>query len=384
VAMMSSKDSIELKKGLKNVYFDKTNISNIDGKNGFLSYRGYDINDLATDSTFEEICFLLLHGRLPDHSDIKSFKDHINQIDQIPEIVLDTIFNLKKSHPMNVLQSAISTIGSIENKHSVLDANSTIEMGIKLIAYTPMIVAAHERIRNGKSPIKPKEKLSLAENFLLMLFNEIPEKSESIAIDKDFILHAEHGVNASTFSARVSASTGSDFYSCITAAISALKGPKHGGAAEGVMKMANEIGNESNANSYVEKALNNGDRIMGFGHPVYKTTDPRAKHLKIAAKNLARIKGQPKWFSIIQSVVDTDAMQSRARVGLHPNVDLWAGASYSLLDIPEDLFVPIFCIGRIPGWVAHIMEQYEKKDILRPRLLYSGKNNLKFKKLEDR
>ena len=381
---MSAKNSIELKKGLKNVYFDKTNISDIDGKNGLLSYRGYDINDLATNSTFEEVCFLLLYRYLPDNSELESFKNKINKIDQIPQVALDIILNLKESHPMDVLQSVISTIGSMETKPHDFDSDSTIEMGIKLIAYTPMIVAAHQRIRNGQSPIKPEKKFSLAENFLHMLFGKTPEKSESIAIDKDFILHAEHGVNASTFSARVSASTGSDFFSCITAAISALKGPKHGGAAEGVMKMANEIGNESNANTYVEKALSNGERIMGFGHPVYKTTDPRAKHLKTAAKDLAKIKGEPKWFSIIQAVVDTDAMQSRARIGLHPNVDLWAGASYSLLDIPEDLFVPIFCIGRIPGWVAHIIEQSEKKDILRPRLLYSGKNNIKYKKIQDR
>ena len=381
---MSAKNSIELKKGLKNVYFDKTNISDIDGKNGLLSYRGYDINDLATNSTFEEVCFLLLYKYLPDNSELESFKNKINKIDQIPQIALDIILNLKESHPMDVLQSTISTIGSMETKPDAFDSDSTTEMGIKLIAYTPMIVAAHQRIRNGQSPVRPEKKLSLAENFLHMLFGKTPEKSESIAIDKDLILHAEHGVNASTFSARVSASTGSDFFSCITAAISALKGPKHGGAAEGVIKMTNEIGNESNANTYVEKTLSNGERIMGFGHPVYKTMDPRAKHLKTAAKDLAKIKGQPKWFSIIQAVVDTDAMQSRARIGLHPNVDLWAGASYSLLDIPEDLFVPIFCIGRIPGWIAHIIEQSEKKDILRPRLLYSGKNNIKYKKIQDR
>ena len=281
---MSAKNSIELKKGLKNVYFDKTNISDIDGKNGLLSYRGYDINDLATNSTFEEVCFLLLYRYLPDNSELESFKNKINKIDQIPQIALDIILNLKESHPMDVLQSAISTIGSMETKPNNFDSDSTTEMGIKLIAYTPMIVAAHQRIRNGQSPIKPEKKFSLAENFLHMLFGKTPEKSESIAIDKDFILHAEHGVNASTFSARVSASTGSDFFSCITAAISALKGPKHGGAAEGVMKMANQIGNEANANTYVEKTLSNGERIMGFGHPVYKTTDPRAKHLKTAAK----------------------------------------------------------------------------------------------------
>ena len=381
---MSAKNSIELKKGLKNVYFDKTNISDIDGKNGLLSYCGYDINDLATNSTFEEVCFLLLYKYLPNDSELKRFQNKLNEINQLPKNALHITYTLKESHPMDVLQSVISTIGSMETKPSNFDTNLTINMGIKLIAYTPMIVAAHQRIRNDQTPIQPKKNFSLAENFLHMLFDKTSEQSESNAIDKDFILHAEHGVNASTFSARVSASTGSDFFSCITAAISALKGPKHGGAAEGVIKMANEIGNESNANTYVEKALNNGERIMGFGHPVYKTTDPRAKHLKTAAKDLAKIKGEPKWFSIIQAVVDTDAMQSRARIGLHPNVDLWAGASYSLLDIPEDLFVPIFCIGRIPGWVAHIIEQSEKKDILRPRLLYSGKNNVKYKKIEDR
>lgn len=374
----------EIKKGLKNVYIDKTKSSFIDGKQGKLIYRGYNIHDLASKSTFEEIVYLLINGDLPDKEELNKIDLELKSNRQINKEILSVIQSMKNSHPMDVLRTCMSLLSASDSNPDDISIENAKRIGFRITAILPTIVATHHRLRNGQQPIQPNDQLTHAENFLYMLSGEIPDPRDAKLIDKDLILHAEHGVNASTFSARVSASTGSDFFSCITAAISALKGPKHGGAAEGVIKMANEIGNESNANTYVEKALNNGERIMGFGHPVYKTTDPRAKHLKTAAKDLAKIKGEPKWFSIIQAVVDTDAMQSRARIGLHPNVDLWAGASYSLLDIPEDLFVPIFCIGRIPGWVAHIIEQSEKKDILRPRLLYSGKNNVKYKKIEDR
>ena len=203
-------------------------------------------------------------------------------------------------------------------------------------------------------------------------------------IDEDLVLHAEHGANASTFAARVAASTRADFYAALAAAIATLKGPRHGGAAEGAMRMAEEIGSAENAEKYVNDKLEARERIMGFGHAVYKDVDPRAKHLRAGAKALGEREGQTKWYSIIDAVTKTNAMQRRSRAGVNPNVDLWSGAVYSLLGIPEDLFVPLFAIGRMPGWAAHIVEQLTVRDILRPRLLYSGPEDVEYVPIEDR
>ena len=252
------------------------------------------------------------------------------------------------------------------------------------MAAVPSIITTHERIRNGHEIIPPNKDLSHAANFLYMLFGKIPNKIESNLIDKDFILHAEHGANASSFTARVTASTKADFYTAITAALAALKGPLHGGAAEGVMKMANEIGNKENVENYVDSFLKSGGRIMGLGHAVYKTADPRAIHLKEGAKQLSDQKGNPKWFSILNAITETKAVQMRQRRGIYPNVDFWAGAIYSLIGIPDDLFVPIFAIGRIPGWILHILEQYQANILIRPALFYNGSEGKKYINIDKR
>ena len=241
-----------------------------------------------------------------------------------------------------------------------------------------------DRIRNGNEVIPPNKNLSHASNFLYMLSGEIPDQIESDLIDKDFILHAEHGVNASSFTARVTASTKADFYAAITAAISSLKGPLHGGAAEGVMNMANEIGSKENVETYVDSFLKSGGRIMGLGHAVYKTADPRAIHLKEGAEQLSELKGNPKWFAILNAITETKAVQMRQRRGIHPNVDFWAGAIYSLIGIPDDLFVPIFAIGRIPGWIIHILEQYQSNILIRPAISYNGPEELKYININER
>ena len=263
-----------------------------------------------------------------------------------------------------------------------MSVEATLRKGVRLTAQAPQIVTAHHRIRQGLQPVPPSADLSLAANFLYCLFAEKPHPEDAALLDKDFVLHAEHGVNASSFAARVTASTIADLHCAITAGISVLKGPSHGGAAEGVMAMAMEIGSPENAAGYVRDLLAGGGRVMGFGHRVYRTIDPRAKHIKQGTKQLGERKDQPQWFSILEAVSET--MEPYARRGVAENVDFWSGAMYHLLDIPEDLFVPIFAIGRIPGWTLQFVEQLENNIILRPRLHYVGPDNRQFIPLEER
>jgi len=379
-----AEEKVEIKKGLKDVYFDRSESSFIDAKNGTLLYRGYNIHDLAEHSTFEETAYLLLHGTLPTSPQLGEFDAQLKAERRLPNEILQVIRITKDAHPMDVLRTAVSAMSSLDSEVSDNSHASTMRKGVRLTSAAATIVAAHARLRDGKDPVSPDTDLTHAANLLYMLFGNRPDEKDTRLIDKDLVLHAEHGVNASTFGARVAASTGADFYAAITAAIAVLKGPKHGGAAENVMNMAKEIGSADKAKDYVESVVNNGGRIPGFGHPVYRTIDPRTVHLKADAKELGERKGNPGWFSILQAVTETDTMKKRSRLGHHPNVDLWAGAVYSLLGIPNDLFIPLFAIGRMPGWTSHILEQYNRKDILRPRLQYSGPMEMPYVPIEQR
>ena len=298
----------EIMKGLKDVYFDNTEASFIDGDVGKLLYRGYSIHDLAEKSTFEEVVYLLLYGELPSQSELTDFDAKLRANRRIPDQVIEVLNLVQNSHPMDALRTGISALSAFDEDVTDNSPEATIRKGIRLTAMGPTLVAAHHRLRQGLEPVAPNPDLNHAGNFLYMLFDEMPDEETVKLLDVDFILHAEHGANASAFGARVAASTLSDLHSAVTTGVGVLKGPWHGGAAEEVMRMALDIGQPENAEEYCRNILDNGGRIMGFGHPVYKTTDPRAKHLKTAAKDLAKIKGEPKWFSIIQAVVDTDAM----------------------------------------------------------------------------
>ena len=381
---MALEETVELHKGLRDVHFDRTDTSFIDGAKGTLLYRGYNIHDLAENSTFEETSYLLLHGTLPTQAELSHFDDELRSERELPDELLRVIEATKDAHPMDVLRTAVSAMSSLDRDLSDLSPEATLPRGVRLTASVPTIVAAHHRVRSGMEVVTPDPELAHAANFLYMLFGNRPSHDEARLIDKDLILHAEHGVNASTFAARVAASTRADIYAAITAAIAALKGPLHGGAAEGVMKMAEGIGSVENAQRYVESVLGNGGRVMGFGHPVYKAVDPRSVHMKAEAKALGERKAQPKWFSILQAVTETEALKRRGKHGVNPNVDFWAGAVYSLLNIPDDLFIPVFAIGRMPGWTAHILEQYSRKDLLRPRLLYAGPMDQEYVPIEQR
>jgi len=377
-----TEENATLYRGLREVYIDRTTSSYIDGKAGKLYYRGFSIDDLAENCSFEEIIYLVMIGELPTTGELSNFVSDLKSSMELPEPIIDIIRIIKDAHPMDVLRTSISALATFEPEVNDNSTEATLRKGTRLTAQAPTIVAAHSRIREGKDPIKPDPDLSIAANFLYMIFGEIPDPQDAKLIDKDFVLHAEHGLNASSFGARVSASTQADLHCAITTGISVLKGPSHGGAAESVMSMSLEIGSEDNAAEYVKNTLDGGGRIMGFGHRVYKAIDPRSLHLQDDLKALGERKGEPKWYSILQKVLEV--MQPYSRRGICQNVDFFSGAMYYLLGIPEDLFISIFAVGRIPGWTAQVVEQFENNILLRPRLQYVGELDRKFIPIADR
>ena len=373
---------IELKRGLQGVYIDKTLSSFIDGTEGKLLYRGYSIHDLAEKSTFEETVYLLLYGKLPNQGELDDFDALLRANRSIPAEVIEIIRLVKNAHPMDVLRTAVSALAAYDPDVTDNSLEATLRKGIRLTAQAPTIVTAHARINSGEAPVEPNPDLNQAANFLYMLFGKEPTPAESRLMEKDFILHAEHGINASAFAARVAASTVADLHSAIVSGIGTLKGPAHGGAAEEVMKMALEIGEEDRAEEYTREILNGGGRVMGFGHRVYKVEDPRARHLRSECEALGEQKGQPKWFSILSKVAEV--MEPYAARGICPNVDFWAGAMYHLMDIPKEVFICIFAMGRIPGWTVQVMEQYSNNILLRPLLLYEGLMDVEYMPIDQR
>lgn len=379
---MTGEKKVEIRRGLRDVYIDRTRSSFIDGREGRLLYRGFSINDLAEHSTFEETAYLLLQGNLPDRSELENF-DHQLRAERVPsDEVMEVVRLISKAHPMDVLRTALSASVTSEPDVSNISTQATLSKGIRLTALAPTVVAAHERIRQGKEPVAPRPDLGHAANFLYMLFGEEPDPQDAAIIDKDFVLHAEHGINASSFAARIAASTKADIHCAVTAGIAVLKGPSHGGAAESVMKMTLEIGSADRAKDYVAEKLRNKEVIVGFGHRVYRTEDPRAKHLKDDAKRLSERRGEPTWFGILGAVAE--AMAPYARRGIAQNVDFWSGAIYQMLGISESLYIPIFAMGRIPGWTAQVIEQLENNILLRPRLHYVGEMDREYVALDQR
>ena len=373
---------IEIKRGLQGVYIDRSKSSFIDGTEGKLLYRGYSIHDLAEKSSFEEIAYLLLYGELPNKTQLQDFDSNLRSSRSIPAEVIEIIRVVKDSHPMDVLRTAVSALSAYDKEVADNSVEATIRKGIRLTAQAPTIVTTHARIKEGKDPVSPNANLNQAANFLYMLFGEEPTEQEARLMEKDFVIHAEHGINASAFAARVAASTNSDLHSAVVSGIGTLKGPAHGGAAEEVMAMALDIGEEEKAEGYVRNILDGGGRIMGFGHRVYKVEAPRARHLQTECQALGDQKGQPKWFRILSKVAEVmEPYQSR---GICPNVDFWAGAMYHLMGIPKELFISIFAMGRIPGWTAQVTEQFSDNILLRPLLLYDGPMDLPYVPLDDR
>jgi citrate synthase len=377
-----TEEKVQLHRGLREVYIDRSKSSFIDGNIGKLLYRGYNIDELAVHSNFEETAYLVMYGKLPTQAQLDEFDATLKAARLIPDEIVDIIKLTRNSHPMDVLRTAISALSAYDPDTEDNSTEATLRKGLRLTAQAPTIVATHARVRDGKDPIAPDSNLNQAANFLNMLFGELPKQVDSDLIDKDFVLHAEHGINASSFGARVAASTVADLHCAVTTGVAVLKGPSHGGAAEEVMKMAQEIGTEENAENYVRERLDSGGRIMGFGHRVYRAIDPRSVHLQDDAKALGERKGEPKWFSILQNVIE--ALEPYRRRGIYQNVDFFSGTIYYLLGIPDDLFISIFAMGRIPGWTAQVVEQFENNILLRPRLLYTGEMDVPYVPIGER
>jgi citrate synthase len=367
---MSEVEKIEIHRGLKGVYFERSSSTFIDGKTGELRYRGYSIHDLAEHSTFEETAYLLLHGELPNVSQLVEFEAALKAARRLPPEIISVITILKSSHPIDVLRTCVSALVAFDPQGADNSVAATRAKGIRLAAQIPMIVGAHEAIRNGNPVPAADDNLSHAANFLWMITGRKPSADAAQLMDRDLILHAEHGSNASSFTARVVIGTDANLHGAMTAAIAALAGPAHGGAAEDVMRMAHDIGEPENAAAYVKAKRDAGEAVTGFGHRVYRTEDPRARHMRDGVEKLSREMGEPKWFAILQAVVA--AMKPYSRFGVNVNVDFYSGVIYHLNGIPQDLFVPIFAVGRVPGWTLQCIEQLQNNILIRPLTLYDG------------
>ena len=379
---MSDGSQTAVHRGLKDLCFDRSPTTLIDGRAGELRYRGYSIHDLAAHSSFEETAYLLLRGELPTSAELDAFDGELKAARELPDAIHDIIRAVKDSHPMDALRTAVSALAAFDPETGDNSMEATRRKGIRLTSQVPMVVTAHHRIRQGKDPVPADRGLGHAANFLYMLKGEAPSEDAASLMDTDMVLHAEHGSNASSFTARVVVSTEANLHAGITAAVAALSGPAHGGAAENVMLMAREIGDPAGAAAYVKARRKAREPIMGFGHRVYRAEDPRARHMREGVKRLSEEMGQPHWYAILEALVE--AMSPYARHGVNVNVDFYAGVVYHLHGVPQDLFVPIFAIGRIPGWTVQAMEQLENNILIRPRLLYTGPDAREYVPIEAR
>ena len=375
-------ENVKINRGLKGIYFERSAVSHIDGSAGTLSYCGYSIDALATQSTFEEVSYLLIYGDLPTQAELANFDAKLKDARELPASVYDVIRSTKDGHPMDILRTATSALAALTPTSQDVSVEAFIENGIKLTSQVPMIIAAHDRIRNGLDPVAADKTLSHAANWLWMLKGEKPSEDATRLADVDFILHAEHGSNASSFAARVTIGTEANLHGAIVTALSTLAGPAHGGAAEDVMKMVHEIGTPENAAAYVKAKRANREAVTGFGHRVYRAEDPRARHMREGVRKLGEEMGAPEWYAILQGVVD--AMKPYARHGMNVNVDFYSGVVYQLHGIPMDLYVPIFAIGRMPGWIIQCIEQLERNILIRPLTLYNGAEPRDYVALSDR
>ena len=354
-------------KGLKGIIANESALSDVRGEEGRLLYLGYDIDDLVEMCCFEEVVYLLLNKRLPNREELEGIKKRLRSDRDLPQPILDFFKTATKSaRPMSALRTAVSMLGMYDDRTK--DAGQLKEIGLSLIAKVPVMVAYYYRLCQGLELPPVREDLSEAEHFLWLLKGEEPDQYEAHILEVAYILHADHGMNASTFAARVCIATLSDMYSAITAAIGTLKGPLHGGANEGVIEMLKEIGTEDRVDSYIEDKLARKEKIMGMGHRVYRVLDPRAPHLRRMAIRLSSRIGEPKWIRMSERI----AKLVRERKGLNANVDFYSATVYYSIGIPTRLFTAIFSIARCSGWVAQVLEQMEDNTLYRPLTLYTG------------
>jgi citrate synthase len=366
--------------GLRNIEVADTKICSIDGENGKLIYRGYDILDLANHSTYEETAFLLLFGELPSLKELNEFNNKLIKLRKIPESLIKNMKNKPvNAHPMDILQSSVLELADYDPNRMDEGKESNLTRAISLIAKIPTIVAAWDRVRRGMEVIEPLNDNTHAHNFLFMLKGEHPKHEVSKIFDISLILHAEHSFNASTFAAREIASTRASLYACVGGALGALSGELHGGANIQVMKMLLEIGDIENVENWVRKRLEGGGRVMGMGHAVYRTTDPRSEVLATLSRAISKEK-DTKWYEITEKVeiMTKQIMWEKRKILIYPNVDLYSASIYYSLGIPVDLNTPIFAVSRIAGWNSHVIEEKfaeaaPKPALYRPKAVYVGR-----------
>lgn len=371
-------------KGLEGIYVKETQICYIDGEQGKLYYRGYPIEVLAEKSTYEEVVYLLLRGRLPTRRELEELESQMKRSRELPKEAVEVIKLFPKdAHPMDVLRTLVSYMASLDPELFDGSKEANIRKAVRIISFVPTVVAYFDRIRKGREPVSPDPELSHAANFLYMLRGEKPGEEEARLMDVALILHAEHGMNASAFSCMVTASTLADLYSAITAGIGTLRGPLHGGANERVLKMIMEVGSPEKAEEYVSNLLAQKKRLMGFGHRVYKYFDPRYRILKAAASGVAEKKGYKRLFETAEAI-EKVAVEKLAEKRIFPNVDYYSGLVYISLGIDLDLFTPIFAISRTVGWAAHVIEYLEENRLIRPRALYVGELDREYVPIDER
>ena len=370
--------------GLRGVVAASSSIGDVNGEKGELIYQGINIHDLATKSTFEEVVFLLWNGRLPKRAELDELKKNLAASYELPwqavELIKGMASRAPKADPMDMLRTVISAVALFDEEKRDLSREASIRVATRLTARFPAIVAGIDRARNGKEIIQPKPELNIATNFLYMLTGEMPDEFDAHVLDVALILQADHELNASTFTARVVAGTLADMYSAVTAAIGALSGPLHGGANTAIMKILLEIDDVNKVEDYVKDALSKKKKIMGFGHAVYKTEDPRATHLRRFSKEMGERKRNTKWYDITAKL---EEIMKREK-NLLPNVDAYSASTYYMMGIPLDLYTPIFAISRISGWTAHILEQYADNKLIRPRAEYIGPRNVPYMPIDER
>ena len=365
-------------KGLANTIAAETQASFIDGAKGVLEYVGYDIDSLARNSTFEETVFLLWNRRLPNAAELAKLAAELRAEYDLPEAVWQMIRETPRTaHPMHMLRTLVSSLGMFDREADDNSPEANWRKSVRLLAKTPTIVANFDRHRKGKPLVRPDATMDMATNFLNMLNGARPTVAVAKALDVCLILHADHGLNASTFAARVTISTLSDMYSAITTAIGTLKGPLHGGANEEVMHMLNEIGTMDNVEPYIKERLARKDRIMGFGHRVYKAYDPRAGYLKTFAKQIATDTGNQGLYEMSTKIEDIMKTEVAAK-GIYPNVDFFSATTYHSIGIDLDIFTCMFAVSRISGWTAHCMEQLAANRLIRPMAEYTGPHGLSY------
>ncbi len=367
---MSSVISTPTAKGLEGIVATTSRICYIDGDRGVLAYRGIDVHELAEHSSFEETCYLLWFGRLPNRSELKDLQRRLAEERHLDPAIVRFLRDAPRSAlPMDVLRTAVSALAFYDADNRNNDHDANVRKAIRLTSQIAMIVAAYDRIRKGKPVVEADRSLSHAGNFLLQLSGAKPSDTAEHALDIALILHADHELNASTFAARVTAATLSDMHSAITSAIGTLKGPLHGGANEAVFRILEAIEREkADPIEYVRNMLAQKKKIPGFGHRVYHTEDPRATHLRVMSRDLGEASGQPRWYEMSEKIEQF----VRAEKKLNANVDFYSASTYHTLGIDEDLFTPVFAASRISGWAAHVIEQLDDNRLIRPRAEYLG------------